>query len=406
MDGSSPAVVAPRESEPPGPVAGPAEFASDERSHAFGVTVVIPVRGRAAMLRATLAGLDRARRYCTAPVEVLVVDDSATAARRANEESCRVFGARMVNGPRSVAAKRNLGARLARHDLLLFIDSDCVPAPDLLNRHLAAIRRAPDRVAGIAGLTETPVFADRLRLRLLRQNRHDLNAVFDMPRQYERVGWATTSNFLVRRAVFAELAGFDETVLTVVGGEDIDFGLRLTKAGYEVGCAPDAVVNHDPRSQDSARATLQRLYTYGRAVAWLCTRYPERRTVMVNPVATTALAAAVAVGVPPRSRRRAVAAAAVLAGALFVRDARRRYATADPRHRLLESAVSTLVGWAHSAGQFVGAIQLGRPAVAFHRFAYWDGESFADRESSLDRGAQRSGGEPEDQPAVTPVMLE
>lgn len=368
--------VARQASGPPGPRADPGEPASDQRSQTLGVTVVIPVRGRAAMLRTTLSGLARACRNCTAPVEVLVIDDSDPTARRANEESCRAYGARLIDGPRSVAAKRNLGARLARHDLLLFLDSDCMPAADLLTRHLAAIRRAPDRVAGIAGLTETPAVEDRLLLRLLQQNIQELNGGFDWPRQFERIGWATTSNLLVRRAVFVELCGFDETTLTVVGGEDVDFGLRLTLAGYEIACAQDAVVSHDPRSQNSVRETLRRLFTYGRSVAWLCARYPERRTVSVNPVAATAVATAVAVVARPRLRPVAAAGVAVMVGAMFVRHARPRYATADPRHRVLECVVSTLVAWSYDAGQLVGAVQLGRPVDAFHNFRYRDSGTF------------------------------
>jgi len=103
---------------------------------------------------------------------------------------------------------------------------------------------------------------------------------FGWPRRFERVGWAATSNLLVRRAVLLELGGFDETTLTVVGGEDVDFGLRLTGA------------------------------------------------------------------------------------------------TADLRHRVLECVVSTLVSWSFNAGQFVGAVQLGRPADAFHRFRYRDSGTF------------------------------
>jgi hypothetical protein len=56
--------------------------------------------------------------------------------------------------------------------------------------------------------------------------------------------------------------------------------------------------------------------------------------------------------------------------------------------------VSTLVAWSYSAGQFVGAIQLGRPAEAFHRFHYRDSESF------VNRRADWSDGGSEDRPAA------
>jgi hypothetical protein len=343
------------------------------------------------MLRATLSGLAQARQRITTPVEVLVVDDSDPTNRRANEQSCRTYEARLVNGPRSVAAKRNLGVRLAQYDLLLFIDSDCIPDAELLARHLAVIGQAPARVAAIAGHTKAPTTDEGpLRLRLLRQNYEDLNRAFDWPQSHERVGWATTSNLLVRRAAFIEVGGFDEAGLTVVGGEDVDFGLRLTKSGYQVGCAPDAVVRHDPRSQDTVRATFRRLFTYGRCAAWLCVRHPERRTVMMNPVSAVAIATVVAMAAPPRLRQTAAGGAAMLAGALFLKHARPRFAAADPRNRLLESVVCTLADWSHNAGYLVGAIQLGRPTEAFHWFAWWDKESFVGRK--VDRSGSQSEG--------------
>jgi hypothetical protein len=383
MDGSSQSVVGGHDS------VQPSESRADRRP--VGVTVVIPVRGRAAMLRSTLSALERARRHVAAPVEVLVVDDSDPAGRQANERSCEDFGARLVDGPRSVAAKRNLGVRLSRYELLLFIDSDCIPDTNLLSQHLDAMGKAPAEVAAIAGHTEVPKIGDGpLRLRLLRQNFDNLNAAFDWSLNHERLGWATTSNLLVRRAAFVEVGGFDETVLTVVGGEDVDFGLRLNKSGYDVGCNPDAVVRHDSRSQDTVRATFRRLFTYGRCAAWLCVQHPERTSRMLNPVAAIAVAAAVAMAVPPRVRRRAAGGAALLAGLLFLKDARFRFAGADPRNPLLESVAGTLADWSHNAGYLVGAIQLGRPAEAFQWFAWWDDRSFVSR-------SEASGSDPEDE---------
>jgi GT2 family glycosyltransferase len=56
--------------------------------------------------------------------------------------------------------------------------------------------------------------------------------------------WATTSNLACRRAAFDRVGGFDPDTPTVVGGEDVDFGVRLCEVGYVVATNPDARVLH------------------------------------------------------------------------------------------------------------------------------------------------------------------
>ena len=52
----------------------------------------------------------------------------------------------------------------------------------------------------------------------------------------------TAACMLVRRSVFDELGGFDEAF--AVGFNDIDFCIRLGKAGYRVLCTPHAELTH------------------------------------------------------------------------------------------------------------------------------------------------------------------
>lgn len=341
-----------------------------------GISVVVPVRERVTELRRLLDSLRVAIGHCAEPVEIIVVDDSAVSAADEHRRNCGRYGARYVRGPRHVGAKRNAGVALARYDLVLFIDSDCRATPKLLRRHAAALRAAPPRVAATAGPTEVEA-SDGVVFRLMRRS-DLLNGDLERPRDRARLPWATTSNLMVRTAAFRAVGGFVEESLTVVGGEDVDLGLKLTARGFEIRCVADATVVHDRGSSDSLRAACRRLYTYGRSEQWLVTVHPGHRRARLNPVSTLAAAAVLAAATARRSRGRSWAVLPIAAAVLLGRDARRRYA---PPHlagvdgggrsvrAALEATACAAVDWAFDLGATVAAGQLRRPDLLFAGFA-------------------------------------
>lgn len=56
-------------------------------------------------------------------------------------------------------------------------------------------------------------------------------------------GWLSGSCLLVRRQAFAEIGGFDERYFMYM--EDVDFGDRLARAGWENVYCPESVITHD-----------------------------------------------------------------------------------------------------------------------------------------------------------------
>lgn len=106
------------------------------------LSVIIPTHNQAERLRLVLRSLRR-QTLAAEQFEVLVVDDGCTdgtAAMAAGMEmvNLRVLSLRPNRG-RNLA--RNLGAAEARGELLVFLDGDALPAPDLLERYLEASHR-------------------------------------------------------------------------------------------------------------------------------------------------------------------------------------------------------------------------------------------------------------------------
>jgi GT2 family glycosyltransferase len=331
-----------------------------------GVSVVVPVLGRVDATRRLLESLTVAAARCTEPVEVIVVDDSPPHEAGQHQANCRRHGARYQRGPRHVGAKRNLGVGVARHDLVLFTDSDCRVSPGLLLRYVSTLRAAPAEVAGIAGPTlveESPTAIFRIMKRS-----HLLNGDLEMPQAGQDLPWATTSNLFLRRDAFLSVGGFVEESLTNVCGEDVDLGLRLTDRGMAIRSDPDAVVTHDRLSSDSVRAVSRRLFAYGRSEQWLATRFPRRRAARLNPVTALGVAGVVAAVTGRRTRGRSALLVPVVAGAAVAWRARHRLSAGDRLRDVPDAIICAALELAFDLGAATAAVQLGRPDLLLAGF--------------------------------------
>ncbi|MCX5416000.1 glycosyltransferase [Streptomyces sp. NBC_00059] len=334
-----------------------------------GISVVVPVRGRVERLLHLLESLVPDLEGGREPVEILVVDDSSPHEADLHRANCVRMGARYVRGPRHVGAKRNLGARLAVHDLVYFTDSDCRVQPGTLRALADALRPAPPHVVGAAGPTLVED-SDALLFRIMWHSSL-LNGDLEKPQDRTEVAWATTSNLMVRRAALLAIGGFVEESLTVVAGEDVDFGLRLTADGSRIVCVPQARVVHSHLSTSSLKTVGRRLFTYGRSEQWLITRHPDHGRPKFNHASALAVATVTLAGLPPRARRRGARllppAAALLMTARLARELRTR------RAPVTHTAARVLIEYAFEAGAFVASLQLRRPALLFKGFHATDG---------------------------------
>ncbi|MGP2436213.1 glycosyltransferase family 2 protein [Streptomyces sp. JW3] len=349
-----------------------------------GITVVIPVKGRVALTRRLLESLEKSVARCPEPAEVVVVDDLDSPEAAEHQESCRRHGARYVGGPSHVGAKRNLGARVARHDLLCFVDSDCRAAPELLSRHVQALRGAPSEVAAIAGPALLAPGRETTISRIMKRS-WLLNGHHEEPLHQERMSCAGTSNLAVRRDAFEAVGRFPEDSPHPLGGEDIDFGLRLTGSGRIIACDPEAAVTHDATSTDTVRAVRRRLLNYGRSEQWLCLKHPQQQRFRLNPLSVLALTALAALPGPRRTRgRRALAVPAVAAVLLTARTVPLLHGERSAR-ALADSVACALLDCFFDAGAVAGAIEHGRPDLLFAGFELPDDSAYRRTDEGSDR---------------------
>jgi GT2 family glycosyltransferase len=227
------------------------------------VSVVMPFAGSDGDARRALAALGRIR---LAPGDELVIADNTASGLVSAAAGSSLAAVRVVptGAERSSYHARNCGAQAARGEWLLFIDSDCRPEPDIIERYF--IRTPGPDEGALAGEIDGDTGQRSLTARytVARGYMSQAHLVYDKNRPY-----AITANLLVRRAAWDSIGGFVEGVRS---GGDTDFCWRLQAAGWRLGYRPAARVVHRNRESLAAFVGVMGRYAAGRA--WLRRRYP------------------------------------------------------------------------------------------------------------------------------------
>jgi GT2 family glycosyltransferase len=223
------------------------------------VSVVIPTFNREERLHRVLSALAR---QAEDGFEVVVVSDGSTDGTdeylRSSQAPLAVVAERQANaGP---AAARNRGVQLASRELLIFVDDDVVPTPQLVGAHVAAHARLGDRAVVIGPMLNPP---DHDMTMWIRYEQAMLAKQYDA---MERGDWSATSrqfytgNASILKKHLVSAGGFDTELRRA---EDIELALRLDSMGLEFTYVPEAIgLHYAERSFESWREIAR---AYGRS---------------------------------------------------------------------------------------------------------------------------------------------
>ena len=186
------------------------------------VSLVIPGRDCAATLHECLGAVVAVKKRTPRLREILFVDDgsvddTATIARSFADVT---YVEGLGKGP---ASARNLGWRRARHELVWFVDSDCVADVEALEHLVGHLE--DDGVAGVSGTYDNALPGSLLATLIHEEIRERHIA---MPTE---VDFLATFDVLYRRSVLEELDGFDERYKKA---QDAEFAMRCREAGHRL----------------------------------------------------------------------------------------------------------------------------------------------------------------------------
>jgi hypothetical protein len=196
--------------------------------------------------------------------EIVVVDDGS-------EDQTRAVAERELAGRGTVVASpvnggcphaRNLGLEHARGEIVAFIDADGFATPSWLREVVAAFGTDPT----IGGVASTVFFADdplAINGAGGTVNRQGWAADLAMNESYERAQLAEEALYpmgcgmALRRTAIAKVGEFDDRMLNYY--DDVDYGVRLWRAGYRVVVAGDAWIDHGFGQGSGGESAYKRL---------------------------------------------------------------------------------------------------------------------------------------------------
>lgn len=197
------------------------------------VSVIIPAYNAEDTIKQCIEGIHN-QTYKN--IEVIVIDDGSTdnTAKIAATLKCKLI---KLNKNMGAGNARNSGLKAAVGDYIYFIDSDCVPEKDCIERLMTGFSKAKE-IGLVGGTCITPPDIDNI-----------LNLAHDVTERYKDfqnldekyMVYLSGANLCIKKEVVDRVGVFNEKFVT---HEDFDFTFRAKQSGYKILFQPNAVSYH------------------------------------------------------------------------------------------------------------------------------------------------------------------
>jgi len=179
----------------------------------------------------------------------------------------------VASGKVGPAVKRDLGAKIARGNVLAFIDDDAYPDDRWLER--AAKYFEKKDIAGVGGPQLTPKESNDFQTLsgmvlsswLVSGDQSHRYHVGRKPIEYYDM---PSCNLFIRKSAFLEIGGFDTSFWP---GEDTKLCLDIKKSGKKMVYDPGIIVYHHRRKD--FKGYIKQIFTYSSHRGYFMKKYPE-----------------------------------------------------------------------------------------------------------------------------------
>lgn len=199
----------------------------------FSISVIIPTYNAEKTIGQCLHALKQ-QNYPSASYEVILVDDGS---KDATGEIARTYDIKYLRQENSgPATARNKGAIVAKGEIILFTDSDCVPEPDWIREMAAPFN--DKSVMAVKG-----AYRNRQKSIVARFAQLEFEERFEMLKKAASIDMVDTYSAGFRKDAFLQLGGFD-TSFPVANNEDTELSYRMSTRGFKMVFNPNAIVFH------------------------------------------------------------------------------------------------------------------------------------------------------------------
>ncbi|MCX7919057.1 MAG: sugar transferase [bacterium] len=197
--------------------------------------------------------------------EVIVVDDGST---DKTPEIAQQFPVRYVReenqGP---AMARNLGAKIATGEIILFTDSDCVPEADWIEQMLKPFK-SDSEVVGVKG-----IYLTKQKQLSARFAQAEFEERYERLKKFKYIDFVDSYSAGFRREIFLSVGGFDPQ-FAVANNEDVELSYKLAQQNYKMVFQPTAIVYHQHAETFCSYLYLKLTRAYWRMLAYR--RHPRK----------------------------------------------------------------------------------------------------------------------------------
>ena len=238
------------------------------------ISIIIPTRNQEKNLREALLSIKKMK-YPEDKFEVIVIDDhsfdnTVNMLEQLKSDLEYDLKYQKLEDKTGISAARNLGTKLARGELLVFTDDDCLFEPNWLK--LLSDAAQDEDTGAIGGPDKTPspsglltkcigyIFTSFIGTGGLRRGNK------------ARLGkyYPKGCNITIPAIIFKKIGYFDEYLQPA---EEIELGYRISKAGYKIKYLPEAFVWHKRRS--SLKSYLKKMFGIGYIRIVLTSRHKD-----------------------------------------------------------------------------------------------------------------------------------
>ena len=208
------------------------------------LSVVIPTHNSSKVISRTL---DAVFNNKDVELEDIIVDDASTdnTLEIIRRYPCRIFALKKRSGP---AKARNIGAKVARADIILFLDADAVLEKGSLRKFLIDFSKYPD-IACVSG-----VFQKDDNIRNWFYKYRDLQTHYWHQSSSSDASVFVLTAGAIKKRIFFEVGGFKEEFGQFADVEDFEIGHRISQK-YKMFVDKEIRFNHLEESSCFLRLT-------------------------------------------------------------------------------------------------------------------------------------------------------
>ncbi|MBF1586185.1 MAG: glycosyltransferase, partial [Prevotella sp.] len=243
-------------------------------------SIIVPVFNRPNEVEELLESLTN---QSLTDFEVLIVEDGS---QITCEEVCKRYAQQLdikyfIKPNSGPGMSRNYGAERAQGDYLLILDSDVVLPPNYLKSVDDELEKIPVDAFGGPDRAHESFTDTQKAISYSMTSFFTTGGIRGGKKKLDKF-YPRSFNMGIRREVYQQLGGFSNMRF----GEDIDFSIRIFKAGYRCRLFPTAWVWHKRRTD--FRKFWRQVYNSGIARINLYMKYPDSlKLVHVLPAAFT-----------------------------------------------------------------------------------------------------------------------